>query len=237
MILKAIMVDGSFRCIGSVQHLKSKFGDGYTLTVKLKEMPCHLASISNCSTKDQCTSSKSDISVSSNNKYICMIMNELKKNIDPYCKLKERNFNNVYQFELRTPESESYDIGDIYRLIELNKLKFNICDYSLSQNTLDNVFINFVREQTSKKEEIFDDSEEEIENRRCSKKYFNDEIINLTDDVLIDDISDNLIDFGSFCSSSRLVLNKSDSSSFSIIKTASYKNLSGSILNDDVSSV
>ena len=27
----AIMVKGQFRCIGSVQHLKSRFGDGYTL--------------------------------------------------------------------------------------------------------------------------------------------------------------------------------------------------------------
>ncbi|RMZ97609.1 ATP-binding cassette sub-family A member 2 isoform X3, partial [Brachionus plicatilis] len=232
----AIMVDGSFRCIGSVQHLKTKFGDGYTLTVKLKEMPNYLATISNGSTRDQCTSSKSDTTSLSNNKYICMIMNELKKSIDPYCKLKERNFNNVYQFELRTPQSESYDIGDIYRLIELNKLKFNICDYSLSQNTLDNVFVNFVREQTSKKEDFVEDNEEEIENRRCNKKFFNDEIIRLADDVLVDEMGDNLIDFESF-SSSKLVLNEPVLDSFLMLKTNSYRNLSGSMLNDDVSSV
>nr|QNH67857.1 ATP-binding cassette transporter subfamily A member 2 [Brachionus rotundiformis] len=232
----AIMVDGSFRCIGSVQHLKTKFGDGYTLTVKLKEMPNYLANISNESGKDQGTSSKSDYFGPVNNKYVCMILKELKENIDPYCKLKERNFNNVYQFELRTPESESYDIGNIYRIIELNKLKFNICDYSLSQNTLDNVFINFVREQTLKKEELVDDSEEEIENRRCNKKFFNTEMIKLADDVLIDDISDNLIDFDSFCSS-KLVLNQSSLDSSAMLKNSSCKDLLGSILNDDVSSV
>lgn len=27
----AIMVNGKFRCLGSPQHLKSKFGEGYTL--------------------------------------------------------------------------------------------------------------------------------------------------------------------------------------------------------------
>lgn len=32
----AIMVDGKFKCIGSAQHLKDKFGQGYVLTTKLK---------------------------------------------------------------------------------------------------------------------------------------------------------------------------------------------------------
>lgn len=32
----AIMVNGTFRCIGSTQHLRSKFGKGYTVTIRLK---------------------------------------------------------------------------------------------------------------------------------------------------------------------------------------------------------
>ena len=32
----AIMVNGHFKCLGSIQHLKSRFGDGYTLTVRVK---------------------------------------------------------------------------------------------------------------------------------------------------------------------------------------------------------
>ena len=31
----AIMVNGKFKCLGSPQHLKNKFGQGYTLIVKL----------------------------------------------------------------------------------------------------------------------------------------------------------------------------------------------------------
>ena len=31
-----IMVQGRFRCLGSVQHLKSKFGAGYTIQVIVK---------------------------------------------------------------------------------------------------------------------------------------------------------------------------------------------------------
>lgn len=33
----AIMVNGSFKCLGSTQHLKSKFSDGYTLTIKARK--------------------------------------------------------------------------------------------------------------------------------------------------------------------------------------------------------
>lgn len=35
----AIMVNGSFKCLGSTQHLKSKFSDGYTLTIKIRKNP------------------------------------------------------------------------------------------------------------------------------------------------------------------------------------------------------
>lgn len=33
-----IMVDGSMKCVGNIQHLKAKFGKGYILTVKLKRV-------------------------------------------------------------------------------------------------------------------------------------------------------------------------------------------------------
>lgn len=239
------MVDGRFKCMGSVQHLKTKFGDGYTLTVKIKEMPNHLACVSSSSfnkiddTDDEYTSSRLKSKRAeqgpSNNKYINLILNELKEKINSQCKLKERHFNNVYQFELPSPESfelsnslsYSFNIGDIYRLIELNKLRFNVADYSLSQNTLDNVFINFVKEQTSKKRKnkcsnVDDDEnlncdsseDEEIESLRNLKnvqKRHSAQIqfpIHDTDDILIDAVDDNLIDFESL-SSSQLVLSSS----------------------------
>lgn len=34
----AIMVNGNFKCLGSTQHLKNKFAEGYTLTIKLRKM-------------------------------------------------------------------------------------------------------------------------------------------------------------------------------------------------------
>ena len=32
-----IMVNGQFKCFGSVQHLKSKYGKGYSLILKCKQ--------------------------------------------------------------------------------------------------------------------------------------------------------------------------------------------------------
>ena len=32
-----IMVNGQFKCLGSIQHLKNKFGKGYTLILKCKK--------------------------------------------------------------------------------------------------------------------------------------------------------------------------------------------------------
>ena len=34
----AIMANGEFKCLGSLQHLKTKFGEGYTLIVKIGEV-------------------------------------------------------------------------------------------------------------------------------------------------------------------------------------------------------
>ena len=105
-----------------------------------------------------------------NNKYISNILAALKENICSDCKLKKRHFNNIYQFELPySHTTRNFDIGDVYRLIELNKLRFNLVDYSLSQNTLDNVFVNFVKEQTksatkkSKSSTVEDDDDDLID--------------------------------------------------------------------------
>lgn len=38
----AIMVNGRFQCIGSTQHLKTKFGDGYTVTLRVGGSPAEV---------------------------------------------------------------------------------------------------------------------------------------------------------------------------------------------------
>ncbi|CAF1349808.1 unnamed protein product [Adineta steineri] len=109
----AIMVNGTFRCLGSNQHLKNRFGDGYTIKIRLK------SSIN--STTDQSIVD-------------CFSSNFI---------LKERHVN-VLQYEI----AEQYvSLKDIFSKLENLLIDQRINDYSVSQNTLDNVFVNFVRDQ------------------------------------------------------------------------------------------
>ncbi|CAF2503590.1 unnamed protein product [Rotaria sp. Silwood2] len=110
----AIMVNGCFRCLDSTQHLKNRFGDGYTIKVCLKS--------SLNSTLDQ------------------TILDYFSSNFI----LKEHIFS------------------------KLQNLLINQCitDYSVSQNTLDNVFVNFVRDQ-------FDASQRTKKTSRRRQEHFN----------------------------------------------------------------
>ena len=125
----AIMVNGRFRCLGSSQHLKNRFGNGYTIKVRLN------------STSDQ---ARFD-SFSSN--FI----------------LKERHIN-ILQYEI----AEQYvSLNEIFKKLESLLTNQCITDYSVSQNTLDNVFVNFVRDQC-------DTSEQTNKSSRQRHEHFND---------------------------------------------------------------
>lgn len=39
------MVNGEFKCLGSTQHLKNKFGEGFFLTLKLKRMSIEVGEV------------------------------------------------------------------------------------------------------------------------------------------------------------------------------------------------
>ena len=41
-----IMVNGQFKCFGSVQHLKDKYGKGYTLILKTKSLGVNSENVS-----------------------------------------------------------------------------------------------------------------------------------------------------------------------------------------------
>ncbi|XP_071490342.1 phospholipid-transporting ATPase ABCA1-like [Diadema antillarum] len=110
----AIMVNGKFKCLGSTQHLKNKFGDGYTLTIRLGgEIPCTAALIDFMSLEF------------------------------PYAMLREQHFN-MLEFQLSSADAV---LSKLFHQLEENRSRFLIEDYSVSQTTLDQVFINFANQQ------------------------------------------------------------------------------------------
>ncbi|XP_068617160.1 ATP-binding cassette sub-family A member 2 [Brachionichthys hirsutus] len=114
-----IMVNGRFKCLGSIQHLKNRFGDGYTITVRTKS--------------------------SSNVKEVVRFFNRTF----PEAVLKERHHTKV-QYQLK---SERISLAQVFSRMEQVVDALDIEDYSVSQTTLDNVFVNFAKKQSDNLEQ------------------------------------------------------------------------------------
>ncbi|XP_071807326.1 uncharacterized protein [Asterias amurensis] len=111
----AIMVNGRFRCLGSPQHVKNRFGDGHTLVLRLNETKPNMTEIMN------------------------FVMTTF-----PEARLKEKHHNMVcYQLPLTARK-----LGDVFGSLEAEKDNLGIQEYSISQTTLDQVFVNFAKRQT-----------------------------------------------------------------------------------------
>uniref|UniRef100_A0A8C5B4G6 ATP-binding cassette, sub-family A (ABC1), member 2 n=1 Tax=Gadus morhua TaxID=8049 RepID=A0A8C5B4G6_GADMO len=109
-----IMVNGRFKCLGSIQHLKNRFGDGYMITVRTK---------SSSSVKE--------------------VVRFFNRNF-PEAVLKERHHTKV-QFQL---QSDRLSLAQVFSKMEQVVEVLGIEDYSVSQTTLDNVFVNFAKKQS-----------------------------------------------------------------------------------------
>ncbi|XP_041914079.1 phospholipid-transporting ATPase ABCA1 isoform X1 [Alosa sapidissima] len=111
----AIMVNGRFRCLGTVQHLKNRFGDGYTIILRLS-MPSQEP---------------------------CLVDSYLKRAF-PGIELKEKH-QNVLQYQL---PSHACSLAYVFDVLSNNYEELGVSDYSVSQTTLDQVFVNFAKEQS-----------------------------------------------------------------------------------------
>lgn len=115
----AIMVNGHFKCLGSTQHLKNKFSDGYTLTIKMRKVD--------------------DSDSFSNTQPI----EDFVKDNFPSAILREK-----YQ-ELMTYYIASTEIrwSEMFGIMERGKRALDIEDYSLGQCSLEQVFLLFTKNQ------------------------------------------------------------------------------------------
>ncbi|KAI6654313.1 ATP-binding cassette sub-family A member 3-like [Oopsacas minuta] len=118
----AIMVNGEFKCLGSTQHLKTKFGEGYTLSIRFRS----------------CVDQSDRLVVVNNIK--AFVTSTFKA-----VKLAEEH-NVVLEYRLVSSELLcSY----IFKSLEMNKDRLGILDYGVSQTTLDQIFVNFAKAQVS----------------------------------------------------------------------------------------
>ncbi|XP_020485420.1 retinal-specific phospholipid-transporting ATPase ABCA4-like [Labrus bergylta] len=119
----AIMVNGTFKCLGTIQHLKYKFGDGYVVTMKIKAAKA---------------GSSPDLQPVEN----------FMESSFPGCIQREKHYNTL-QYEIATTS-----LARVFQLVVANKERLSIEDYSVSQTTLDQVFVNFAKQQTGEDEDV-----------------------------------------------------------------------------------
>uniref|UniRef100_A0AC34Q2Q7 ABC transporter domain-containing protein n=1 Tax=Panagrolaimus sp. JU765 TaxID=591449 RepID=A0AC34Q2Q7_9BILA len=108
----AIMVYGKFKCIGSAQHIKSKYGAGYTLLMRIDP------------------------------RYADTVKKEIYRRF-PGSTLKEEQVQQL-NFEVKKIEGQTWSM--LFEELESICEPFHIADYSLSQTTLEQVFLEFSRE-------------------------------------------------------------------------------------------
>lgn len=113
----AIMVKGTFQCLGTIQHLKSKFGDGYIVTMKIK------------SPKDGLLPDLNPVEQFFHGNF-------------PGSVQRERHYN-MLQYQVAASS-----LARIFRLLISHKDSLLIEEYSVTQTTLDQVFVNFAKQQT-----------------------------------------------------------------------------------------
>ncbi|KAL7855647.1 hypothetical protein AOLI_G00192510 [Acnodon oligacanthus] len=133
----AIMVNGQFKCLGSIQHLKSRFGDGYTVIVRVQDGPADLGSVED---------------------FVCRMF--------PGSILKEKHHNTL-QYQI--PHTEGA-LSHIFSEFSKHQHALGVEDYSVSQTTLDQVFVNFARLQHDTEDGVYEnpvDLSDEIPMQKC----------------------------------------------------------------------
>uniref|UniRef100_A0A8D0P605 Cholesterol transporter ABCA5 n=1 Tax=Sus scrofa TaxID=9823 RepID=A0A8D0P605_PIG len=113
----AIMVSGQLRCIGTVQHLKSKFGKGYFLEIKLKDCIENLE--------------------------VDRLQREIQY-IFPNANRQE-SFSSILAYKI--PKEDVQSLSRSFSKLEEAKHTFAIEEYSFSQATLEQVFVELTKEQ------------------------------------------------------------------------------------------
>ncbi|XP_033006988.1 retinal-specific phospholipid-transporting ATPase ABCA4 [Lacerta agilis] len=117
----AIMVKGTFKCLGTIQHLKYKYGDGYIISMKIKASKPGLPP---------------DLSLA-----------EHFIEVNFPGSIQREKHHNMLQYQIC-----ACSLAKIFRLILSNKDNLNIEEYSVTQTTLDQVFVNFAKQQMEDEE-------------------------------------------------------------------------------------
>ncbi|XP_012943241.1 ATP-binding cassette sub-family A member 3 [Aplysia californica] len=120
----AIMLKGGFMCMGSPQHLKSKYGQGYTVIVKM-----------GCDEKGQTTPGQT-------------VVEFIQKSIPDTTVFDEH----PGYLHLQIPSSVA-GVADVFSVMETCKLELGLEDYSVHETSLEQIFLTFTKLQDMEEED------------------------------------------------------------------------------------
>ncbi|XP_051925524.1 ATP-binding cassette sub-family A member 5 [Hippocampus zosterae] len=120
----AILVSGRLRCLGSIQHLKAKYGRGYGLELKLGEDVWGL-------------------------RQVALLHKEIMA-MFPHASRQE-SFATLLAYKIPTEDVRS--LAAAFSQLERVKQKFKFEEYNFSQCTLEQVFLEFTKEQDNEDDE------------------------------------------------------------------------------------
>ena len=129
------MVNGEFKCLGSTQHLKNKFGEGFVLTLKLKRKSSQNGDIVRTESQEM-LEEKAEVKEFLHQKF-------------PEAVLKEEYYD-MLTFNI---PSRIIKWSEIFGILESAKERLNIDDYSIGQSSLEQVFLSFTKLQRSAENE------------------------------------------------------------------------------------
>jgi len=140
----AIMKSGKIQCLGSPQQLKQKFGDGFSIVIQIQtnrlelekdRLERKLSSLSQLS-----TSSISSVEVSQS---IQLVDSHLRSHFPSSieCKLTSSHANYLH-YHLKPIQQSTVRWSTIFRIMEAVKDQIGISAYSISQISLEQVFLN-----------------------------------------------------------------------------------------------
>jgi hypothetical protein len=172
-----IMLNGQLQCYGTIPHIKKRYGDGYRLIIKCKRNDRIDASVRNV---QQFVCTHFATAILEDKQY-----DTLFYKIDHHAYKDEEN---VSQESTSVESSTHPKLSNVFALIEKNKESLDIESYSLSQTTLEQVFMSFANKSRSFLEQKQALGAKLLQTNN-SEKVFSDDLSLMTDVISLNSSS------------------------------------------------
>ncbi|CAH8577979.1 unnamed protein product [Schistosoma turkestanicum] len=150
----SIFVNGRMKCLGTCQHLKSRFGHGYSLNIQVM-IPTvnHLSSPHTESTLSSTSSScEPNVDIGAHLQHRSSLINAVD-NVNNFVKCEFPDaclvdcHQGVLQYHLPTDGANPIRLSHLFHLMESNKTRLGLLNYSINQTTLEQIFLDLIKLQ------------------------------------------------------------------------------------------